>query len=64
MCCICGGGSSPNGDWTLSLSAQFEKVNGRTSSYTTYAAIGGTVLAAMFCANFAFKGKTSDFQQA
>ena len=64
MCCICGGGSSPNGDWTLSLSAKFEKVNARTTSYTTYAAIGGTVLAAMFCANFAFKGKTSDFQQA
>ena len=64
MCCVCGGGTNPNGDWTLSLSAKFERVEARQTSYTTYAAIGGTVLAAAFCANFAFKGKKSDYQQA
>ena len=65
MCCICGGGSNPSGDWTISMSAKFERVQARQSSYTTYAAIGGTVLAAVFCANLAFKAKkTSDYQQA
>ena len=65
MCCICGGGTSPNGQWTLSLSGKFARgAETRSTSYTTYAAIGGTVLAAAFCANFAFKAKTSDYQQA
>lgn len=64
MCCICGGGSNPNGDWTLSLSAKFARGESRQTSYTTYAAIGGTVLAAAFAANFALKPKTSDYQQA
>ena len=64
MCCVCGGGSNPSGDWTISMSAKFERINNNKTTYTTYAAIGGTVLAAIFCANYAFKSKskTNEFE--
>ena len=51
MCCACGGGSIPS-DYRLSLSAKFARAEHTKASYTTYAAIGGTVLAALFCTNY------------
>ena len=56
MCCACGGGTIPS-EYRLSLSAKFAHAKHTEISYTTYAAVGGTVLAALFCANYAFKGE-------
>ena len=66
MCCACGGGSIPS-EYRLSLSAKFAYAQKAQTSYATYAVIGGTVLAAVFCANYAFNSnnkKSVDYQLA